>query len=303
MSKPKITEEQAKEQIKEQYFIHNMLYSEEEANYTEDEEEIKRRIEVIKNDINNDFNEDDLLTSKEALLNHDYFLNLIAHFIKGEYDPVNFDEDRLNELIEAYDKINTCFNNDGLDKTLEIIEEYGKVIPKDANGFYQLNDTIVNKVIDDNDFYITNKEIKEDIEKEIFNTWENQKEILTQDSLNKYSEARNGINFKHFIFCEEYLKRGKIKPTCEYLGISRNTAYTWLKDDKVQAYLKSRQDEIKGETDSLFINTYRECFNELNDLITGHYTDNTDKIKAIDVFLRHYANMERIKQPSTTYED
>ena len=108
---------------------------------------------------------------------------------------------------------------------------------------------------------------------------------------------------QHFIFCEEYLKRGKIKPTCEHLGISRNTAYTWLKDKKVQEYLTSRQDEIKEETNNTFLNTYRECFNVLNEMITDNNLYDSDKIKAIDTFLKHYTNIERIKQPSTTYED
>ena len=127
--------------------------------------------------------------------------------------------------------------------------------------------------------------------------------MITNDNLNKSSEERNGLNFKHFIFCEEYIKRGKIKPTCDYLGISRNTAYLWLKDDKVQNYLKERQEEIKQDTDNTFKMTYNECFNQLNEMINSTYIQNGDKIKAIDTFLKHYENIERLKKPLTNYED
>ena len=133
--------------------------------------------------------------------------------------------------------------------------------------------------------------------------WDNKKEILDPSKINDLSEQQHGITFKQFIFCEEYIKRGKIKPTCDFIGISRNTAYLWLDDTKVQEYLKKRQDEIKKETDDTFIQTYRASFNQLNKMINGTYTDTTDRIKAIDVFLKHYENIERLKQPQTTYED
>lgn len=301
MSKKELTE-QEKEKQKDSIFIACMFYKEEIRNLTKDENELKERIKNIKDAIK-DFNEGELITDKETLLNHDYFLRILANCIKGEYDPITFNEERLNDLISDFDKINSCFNIDGLDKTLDIWNMYGDIIPRDDNGYYTLNDTIVNKVIEDNDFYISDKDDQKHIKDEIFNTWENQEEILTQDSLNKYSEERNGINFKHFIFCEEYLKRGKIKPTCEHLGISRNTAYLWLKDEKVQEYLKSRKDEIKQETDNTFLSTYNACFSELNSIIKDEYTDNGDRLKAIDVFLKHYANMERIKYNVANNDD
>jgi hypothetical protein len=290
-----LTEEEVNESIKEACFVSNMFYDDEiDAYYTDDEKEIQENITNIIENIQ-ELDENELITSKDTLINHDYFLHLLGHVITGK--GVNtLNDNMLNRLIESYDKINNFFSNEG-DNAFKILEDYnGEIIEKDSEGFYKLNDTIVNKVIEDNDFYITNSETKETIKTEIFNTWENQKELLTQDSLNKYSENRNGINFKYFIFCEEYIKRGKIKPTCDYLGISRNTAYTWLKDEKVSNYLKDRQEEIRKETDNAFINTYRACFDELDDLIKGNYTNNTDKIKAIDTFLRHYANIQRVKQ-------
>lgn len=294
--------EQEKEKQKIQLFINNMFYDEELVNLTYDEKIIKQRLKDIKFAISN-FNNSQLIFGKEEILKNDFFLTLIAHSIKADYDPILFTEERLNDLANDYNRVNQCINEDGLDKTLDIVKMYGNIIPKDDNGFYSINDTLIDKVIKDNEFYISDSDDKKALEKEIFNTWENQKEILTQDTLNKYSEARNGLSFKHFIFCEEYLKRGKIKPTCEHLGIARNTAYLWLKDDKVKEYLKSRQDEIKQDYDNMFKNVYNACFNEISDIINNEYTDTSDKIKAINTFLNHYENMQKINTGISNKED
>lgn len=295
MSEKKLTEEQAKEQIKEQAFLNNMFYDVEFNDYTEDEEIIKERIEKLKDSIER-LDATQIIAPVDRLLSSDYFLRLLAHNITSE-NGNELNENFLNRLIEWHDDVNNFFNSEG-DNAFKILELYdGQIVKKNSEGFYTLDDTIVNKVIKDSGFYVSDETEKKDIKNAIFDTWENQKEILTNDSINEYSEKRNGINFKHFIFCEEYIKTGKVKTTCDNLGISRNTAYLWLKDEKVQAYLKDRQDEIKRETDDTFIQTYRASFNELNKMINGRYLQNTDKIKAIDVFLKHYENIERLKQP------
>lgn len=299
MSEKKLTEEQAKEQAKEQIkkqaFLNNMFYDVEFNNYTEDEEIIKERIEKLKDSIER-LDATQIIAPVDRLLSSDYFLRLLAHNITSE-NGNELNENFLNRLIEWHDDINNFFNSEG-DNAFKILELYdGQIVKKNSDGYYTLDDTIVNKVIKDSGFYVSDETEKKDIKNAIFDTWENQKEILTNDSINEYSEKRNGINFKHFIFCEEYIKTGKVKTTCDNLGISRNTAYLWLKDEKVQEYLKDRQDEIKRETDDTFIQTYRASFNELNKMINGRYLKYTDKIKAIDVFLKHYENIERLKQP------
>lgn len=291
MSEKKLTEEQ----VKEQAFLNNMFYDVEFNDYTEDEEIIKERIEKLKDSIEK-LDATKIIAPVDRLLSSDYFLRLLAHNITSD-DGNELNENFLNRLIEWYDDVNNFFNSEG-DNAFKILELYdGQIVKKNSEGYYTLNDTIVNKVIKDSGFYVSDETEKKDIKNAIFDTWENQKEILTNDSINEYSEKRNGINFKHFIFCEEYIKTGKVKTTCDNLGISRNTAYLWLKDEKVQEYLKDRQDEIKRETDDTFIQTYRASFNELNKMINGRYLQNTDKIKAIDVFLKHYENIERLKQP------
>jgi hypothetical protein len=227
---------------------------------------------------------------------------VLAHCIKDTNKDL--DAERVNDLIGRYNKINN-FIYDNYDKEAyeDIISYYGDIVDKDDNGFYEVNNAIATTLLNDNNLNVTDEDDLKDIKDAISLTWENKKEILDPSTINDISEQQNGIKFNQFIFCEEYLKRGKIKPTCEALGISRNTAYTWLDDIKVQEYLKKRQDEIKKETDDTFLHTYRASFNQLNKMIESTYIDTTDKIKAIAVFLKHYENIERLKQPLTTYED
>lgn len=296
-----MSKETNKELIKEKAFVNNMFYVEELSNYTEDENEINKRIEELKKDIS-EYEQEKLLFSIDSIINNKFLMRVLAYALpNGTEDYLTTSV--LNRLTKDFNNYNKVFNKNE-DEAFKMLEIYdGNILEMTDDGFYKLDNVIVDKVIEDSDFYITSKDDKDHIQNEIFNTWENQKELLTKESLDNYSEKRNGINFKHFIFCEEYIKRGKIKPTCEHLGISRNTAYLWLKDDKVQEYLKSRQDEIKKETDNTFLATYNACFNELQDMVNSSYMQNSDKIRAIDVFLKHYENIERLKQPQTTYED
>lgn len=291
-------QEAIKTLIKEQIKINYVFKDDDKRDYTEDANEIKERCEAIKEAINS-YDSSELWYTKESITENKVILETLATCIKNTQNDL--DIDRYNELIGRYNKIiDFIYSNYDNSVYEEIIGFYGDIVDKDDNGNYEVNNAIANKIIADNNLIVSDDNVLSDIKEAINLTWENKKEILDPSTINDISEEQNGINFKQFIFCEEYLKRGKIKPTCEQLGISRNTAYLWLKDDKVNEYLKNRQDEIKRETDDTFIQTYRASFNELNKMINSRGIDTTDKIKAIDVFLKHYENIERIKQPSTT---
>ena len=284
--------------IKMQHKINYTFKDDDFTDYTEDDDELNKRVIDIEDAIKS-YKQEDLDYTIESLSNP-YILRVLAHCIKDTNKDL--DADRLNDLIRNYNKINDFINNN--DEYDEVLGLYGDIVNK-REGFYYVNDAVMYKVIEKNDLNIeiaTDDDIK-DIKNLISDTWDNKKEILDPSKINDLSEQQHGITFKQFIFCEEYIKRGKIKPTCDFIGISRNTAYLWLDDTKVQEYLKKRQDEIKKETDDTFIQTYRASFNQLNKMINGTYTDTTDRIKAIDVFLKHYENIERLKQPQTTYED
>lgn len=301
MSKETNKQEEINETLKTQIYLNNMFYQEwlDDKSYTEDEEIIKGRIKPLKDRvISLDIDEQ----LKENILNSDYFLSLLAHvdFVNNNNPELDLTSDELNDLATEYDKINNFFRENG-DEAFNVYEKYG-IITKNSYGTYNLDD-VITTLAQDNDIVLDNEEQEKAFKNVIYNLYDDRTKLPNNDLINKASEEQNGINLKHFIFCEEYIKRGKIKPTCEFLGISRNTAYLWLKDEKVQAYLKDRQDEIKRETDDTFIQTYRASFDELNKMIKSNYMQNSDKIKAIDTFLKHYENIERLKQPLTTYED
>lgn len=290
-----------KELLRGQIKVNYVFIDDDRADYTEDVKELKERCETIKNAINS-YDSEELYYTKESLTENNYILSVLAHCIKDT--DKDLDAERVNQLIGRYNRINNFIYSNYDDELYEeIIGFYNDIVEKDDNGNFKVNDAIANKIIQDNDLNVSDKDDLESIKEAINLTWENKKEILDPSTINDISEKQNGINFKQFIFCEEYLKRGKIKPTCECLGISRNTAYLWLKEEKVNEYLKNRQDEIKRETDTTFLQTYQASFNQLNNMINSRNLDATDKIKAIDVFLKHYENLERLKQPSTTYED
>lgn len=301
-NKQEITKEQEKKaliELKKQIYLNNMFYQEwlDDDTYTEDDKIIKERLTPLKEYIKT-FDIDTRLM--ENMLNNDLFLCLLAHVdFLDENISVQLTSEELYDLASEYDKVNNFFNENG-DNAFNVYDKYGIVTKK--NGIYNIDD-VITEIGDDNGIMLNNEEQIEGFKKIVSNLYDDRTQLPNNDLINKASEEQNGINLKHFVFCEEYIKRGKIKPTCEYLGISRNTAYLWLKDEKVQQYLKDRQDEIKRETDDTFIQTYRESFNELNKMIKSDFMQNADKIKAIDVFLKHYENIERLKQPSTTYED
>ncbi len=300
MSKETDKQEKEKETLKTQIYLNNMFYQEwlDDKTYTEDEAIIKERIEPLKEHIQALGIEEQL---EENILKSDYFLSLLAHvdFVNNNNIELDLTKDELYTIANEYDKVNNFFRENG-DNAFNVYDKYGVITKK--YGVYNIDDVIM-EIGHDNDIQLDNDRQIEAFKSVVSNLYDDRTQLPNNDLINKASEEQNGINLKHFIFCEEYIKRGKIKPTCEFLGISRNTAYLWLKDEKVQTYLKDRQDEIKRETDDTFIQTYRESFNELNKMIKSDYMQNADKIKAIDVFLKHYENIERLKQPSTTYED
>lgn len=290
-----------KEVIRAQIKMNYVFRGYDDQDYTDDIKELKARCEDIKEAINS-LRDTDLYYTKESLTENNYILCILAHYIKDASQEL--DADMVNDLINRYNKIND-FIYDNYDNELyeQILDFYDAIVDKDENGFYKVNDAIANKLLSDSNLIVTDENVLKDIKDAINLTWENKKEILDPSKIDEITEGQNGISFKQFIFCEEYLKRGKIKPTCEHLGISRNTAYLWLENAKVKEYLSKRQSEIKQETDEMFSQTYRASFNQLNELINGQYIETGDRIKAIDVFLKHYENIERLKQPSTTYED
>ena len=289
-TKKNINKEKLKEMIKEQFFINNMFYVDEiEIYYTENEKEIQENIINLKSNIE-ELDESELVTDKETLLNHKHFLRIIAHVTTG-INGNSLNEGYLNRLIKDYDRVNTFFNKEG-DNAFKIIELYDAVIEKDYNDEYVLNDEMVQAIIKENGYKIADTSDKDNIKDIIKRTWENKKEILTPKALDEYSEKRNGINFKYFLFCEEYIKTGKVTDVAKKLNIGRRTCYDYLNKKEVKEYLRERQNEIKEENTALMKQRFNKCFDTLFSIGVEDttYIREDIQLKAIDIFLKHYEN-------------
>ena len=165
-------------------------------------------------------------------------------------------------------------------------------LEKDEDGFYWLNDDALYEILAKNEIYTDDETQLHNLKYEIYRLWKNQKKPITAEMLDADTKAETKLNFKHFIFAESYLKCSNITKVCKDLNMSRPTAYEWLKRKDVQAYIKERQAEAKAEFKNINDSLYMNCITELNDIITG-FNMNGDKIKAIDTYLKHYANMKR----------
>ena len=279
-------------------FINNMFYEEEinEGKYTDDENIINQRLKELKDYIENelDFENEKL---KENILQCDEFLNILSHFdIITMFSEYGTPTDRIDELATNYDHINNFFRDKD---AFTILNLYG-IVEKDDNGEYIINDGIVETIIKENGYNVEDKDDTEKLKEIIKDTWENKKEIITPDKLNEYSEKRNGINFKYFVFCEEYIKTGKITDVAKKLNIGRRTCYDYLEKKEVQDYLKERQKEIREENTELMKQRFNKCFDTLFDMGVEHtqYVRDDIQVKAIDTFLKHY-EISVLKQNNT----
>lgn len=206
-------------------------------------------------------------------------------------DPINEEniqkvyEDRMQYIEEAQRLLEKPEGE-------EIYNKYG-ILETYANGEYKL-DSIIDQVYEEEGFSIDEKE-KERFKNIIQRLWKNQERFPSEEILKEESIKQNGIGFKEFLFCEEYIKQGKITKTALTLGIGRTTCYEYLKKEEVKEYLEKRRKEIKEESDNLLKTGFYDCFSELQNMISSRgYMQDHDRIKAIDTYLRHYeANINK----------
>lgn len=125
----------------------------------------------------------------------------------------------------------------------------------------------------------------------MFQLWENQHKPLTSESLNDYSIKREGLPFKKYLFCEEYMKSGNITKTCESLCIGRTTGQRYLNDEEVKKYIQERREQMKSENETRMKEGFHKCFNKLLEITEESGHQDSDRIKAIDTFLKHYSNV------------
>ena len=268
---------------KREYIRNSCLYQEELDNFFElSEEEQKKYIKEAEEKITQ-------LEPNEYELAKEMGADTLAIAFYSELDEL--DESRINDFYmnraKWYFDSKRFFDKPEAE---ELLKEYG-VLPVGKNGEYLTSgdyDYIEGNIIE-RQFKDLSYSTRDKAKKLINQIWEDKTQFLTDERLQELSEARNGIEFKEFLFCEEYIKTGKVTKTCESLGIGRTTCYDYLKKDEVKKYLETRRNEIKEESDYLMKQGFNDCFSELHRLATKETCiQDHDRIKAIDCYLRHY---------------
>lgn len=212
------------------------------------------------------------------------FLAIVYHTDLLE-DPIN--EGNINKIYE--DRIEWIKQAEDFFKrkdSEEIYKKYG-VLETYSNGELKIDDVLLEIICKESGFTIT--EDKQHYIEILKNILKNEDRFPSEEVLKEKSIQTNGIGFKEFLFCEEYIKQGRITKVAKQLGIGRTTCYEYLKKEEVKKYLAERRKEIKNESDNLLKSGFFDCFQELHSLITDkHYIQDSDKIRAIDTYLKHY---------------
>ena len=87
---------------------------------------------------------------------------------------------------------------------------------------------------------------------------------------------------KQYKFIDNYLSTKDMTECCKKCNISRNTAYNYLKDERVKAELDKRRSEIIGDTTLYLQDSLKECSQMLMAIVKSPNTSPQVKINAIN---------------------
>lgn len=93
---------------------------------------------------------------------------------------------------------------------------------------------------------------------------------------------------KHLRFIDSYLSNKNMTETCKDLKISRNTAYTYLKDENVKAEITKRRNEVVNETNLFLQDNLKECSKILMEIVKSPNTSPQVKISAINSMFNNW---------------
>lgn len=93
---------------------------------------------------------------------------------------------------------------------------------------------------------------------------------------------------KHLRFIDSYLSNKNMTETCKDLKISRNTAYTYLKDENVKAEITKRRNEVVNETNLFLQDNLKECSKILMEIVKSQNTSPQVKISAINSMFNNW---------------
>ena len=223
------------------------------------------------------------LTTEEKILFRRFFK---ISYLADIYDDIQDYEDALQVI---------CLNIEDELKSVRPVYNYSEEQVKDyfiSEGFNPNK----SEILEDLKGFSSSSNL-EQLTKKINDEVIDHSKPYSFNDINEKLKEDEGLELKYLLFCEEYLKRGKLTDTCKYLGIGRATAYRWLEIEEVKTYLDKRKEELKTEAKERYKRLYNKCFDEIEKTIENS-KDRQNKLKAIDIFLKHYDNAKRLEAPT-----
>lgn len=199
-------------------------------------------------------------------------------------------ENEYNEAIEegTIEPISQTMIEESEEK-IEQIESDSEEERQEDEYFY-FEDSDIDQITNELGFQVYSIETLHEIKENFYSLWKDQTKDTNTKELDDQCTIDNGLPLKQFLFCEEYLKTGKIVDTCKNLGIGKTTAFEYLKKEEVKTYLNERRSTIKKETNQLLETNFQKAMEGLSKLMEDStFKSDETRIKAIDTFLKYYS--------------
>lgn len=175
------------------------------------------------------------------------------------------------------------------EEKIEQIESNSEEESQEDEYFY-FEDSDIDQITNELGFQVYSIETLHEIKENFYSLWKDQTKDTNTKQLDDQCTVDNGLPLKQFLFCEEYLKTGKIVDTCKNLGIGKTTAFEYLKKEEVKTYLNERRSTIKQETNQLLETNFQKAMEGLSKLMEDStFKSDETRIKAIDTFLKYYS--------------
>lgn len=175
------------------------------------------------------------------------------------------------------------------EEKIEQIESNSEEESQEDEYFY-FEDSDIDQITNELGFQVYSIETLHEIKENFYSLWKDQTKDTNTKQLDVQCKNDNGLPLKQFLFCEEYLKTGKIVDTCKNLGIGKTTAFEYLKKEEVKSYLNERRNTIKEETNQLLETNFQKAMEGLSNLMEDStFKSDETRIKAIDTFLKYYS--------------
>lgn len=115
----------------------------------------------------------------------------------------------------------------------------------------------------------------------------------------KEEATENTLTPKQEKFINAYIETSNVTEASKKAKISRNTAYTYLKDDNVKAIILQRKSELLQSTNLYLQNNIYTCSEELMKIIKADDTPASVKIQAINSVFNNCKNLTEITDIET----